>query len=64
MSQEQRWHDSVRQIRADPEKYDRILRSVMSSMSLSGFEIDEERSREIFEQALDGPPLIYPGLED
>lgn len=63
MNQEQRWHDSVRQIRADPKRYARILRSVMSSMALAGFEISEERSRDLFEQAMDGPPLIYPGQD-
>lgn len=64
MSQEQRWHNAVRQIRANPERYDRILRSVMSSMALEGFKVNEERSRVLFERALDGPPLIYPGLPE
>jgi hypothetical protein len=61
---EQSWHAAVSSIRADPELYEAMLRSVMSSMALAGLEIDEARSRQSFEEVLNGPALLYPGQDD
>lgn len=63
MNQTTRWDASVARIRANPDLRESILRSVMSSMELAGFEVDHERSKRLLDQALDGPPLLYPGAD-
>ena len=55
------WEQAVAQIKQDPEMRAMILRSVMSSMAFAGFSVDREQSERLFEQALNGPPLEYPG---
>jgi hypothetical protein len=61
---EQPWHTAVRAIRANPELYEAMLRSVISNMALAGLEADEARLRQSFEEALNGPALVYPGQDD
>jgi hypothetical protein len=58
------WHAAVSSIRADPELYEDILRSVMSSTLLAGLDVGEAQSRQSFEEVLNGPALLYPGQDD
>lgn len=54
------WDAESAYIRAHPDIYENMLESVMSSMAFSGFHIDDERARRIFEKVLDGPALVIP----
>jgi hypothetical protein len=56
-----RWNHSVDVIRADPELRENILRSVMTSMALEGFDVDREESERLLDEVLDGPPIEHPG---
>ena len=57
----ERWTAAVEAVRSSPRLRESILQSVMSSMAYEGFEVDRERSEALLEQALNGPPLEYPG---
>lgn len=57
------WAGGVAAVRGSVHLRESILRSVMSSMAFEGFEVDPARSESLFDRALDGPPLEYPGDE-
>jgi len=57
----ERWASAVHAIRQSPQLRDEILRSVMTSMEIEGFEVDIAHSQQLLEEALDGPPLVVPG---
>jgi len=57
----ERWAAAVEAVRFSPRLRANILQSVMSSMAYEGFEVDREWSEALLEQALNGPPLEYPG---
>ncbi len=56
-----RWNRTVEAIRTAPELRENILRSVMTSMALEGFQVDREESERLLDEVLNGPPLEYPG---
>lgn len=55
------WHAAVDRVRADHRLRGAILRSVMSSMAFEGLGIELDRAEALFDEALDGPLLVYPG---
>lgn len=57
------WTRAVETVRSSPELRESLLRSVMSSMELEGFEVDRQQSERLLDEALDGPPLVYPGSQ-
>lgn len=57
------WKSAVARVRADHQLRGAILRSVMSSMAFEGLGIELDRAEALFEEALSGPPLVYPGGE-
>ena len=57
------WDEAVAAVRASVELRESILRSVMSSMAIEGFDVDREQSDRLLDEALSGPPLMFPGDE-
>ena len=57
----ERWAHGVAAVQGAPDIRESILRSVMSSMAFEGFDVDRGRSELLLDQALNGPPLEYPG---
>lgn len=58
------WSAAVAQVRADHRLHGAILRSVRSSMAFEGFTLSLDESEALFEQALSGPELVYPGRRE
>ncbi len=57
------WNDAAARVHSDPALRESLLRSVISSMEIEGFTVDRANSERLFEEALDGPPLLFPGDE-
>ena len=53
------WESAARAVRECPDLWEVILEAVMASMILEGFVVTRERSEELLDQALNGPPLEY-----
>ena len=53
------WEAAARAVQESPELRELILEAVMASMILDGFAVTRERSEELLDQALSGPPLEY-----
>lgn len=57
------WNAATEETRANPEQRRQLLDSVQSSLAIEGMEIDRERLEAIYDRVLDGPPLVFEGLE-
>lgn len=57
------WDAAVARVRNDHQLRAAILRSVRSSMAFEGFSLSLDEAEALFDEALNGPPLAYPGKD-
>lgn len=58
-TEEERWRRAAEEVRANPALRANMIESALSSMRLSGFIIDRETAERVFDDAIDGPPLVF-----